>query len=195
MDPGPLGFAQSPTGQQRPESRRSPAPARTGGPGSGRRNRETHLDTYSLERVSVATASLDSTTSRSNLQSVWHWVSDSFRCFRAERRPHQDGAAAGGGAAEDRTRSYPDVRGGGGGVKELADDVGGGGDAEEDGADDLLPPGQQQHRILPAAARRARFAPLDQADRRLVALLPVEAAVGEAVAVVCAGGGGSRSRG
>lgn len=40
-----------------------------------------YLDTYSLERVSMATGSLDSTTSRSNLLSVWHCVSDSFRCF------------------------------------------------------------------------------------------------------------------
>lgn len=40
-----------------------------------------YLDTYSLERVSMATGSLDSTTSRSYLLSVWHCVSDSFRCF------------------------------------------------------------------------------------------------------------------
>lgn len=43
-----------------------------------------YLDTYSLERVSMATGSLDSTTSRSNLQSVWHCVSDSFRCFEGQ---------------------------------------------------------------------------------------------------------------
>lgn len=40
-----------------------------------------YLDTYSLERVSMETSSLVSTTSRSNLLSVWHCVSDSFRCF------------------------------------------------------------------------------------------------------------------
>lgn len=44
-----------------------------------------YLDTYSLERVSIATGSLDSTTSRSNLQSVWHCVSDSFRCFEGQK--------------------------------------------------------------------------------------------------------------
>lgn len=50
-----------------------------------------YLDMYSLERVSMATSSLDSTTSRSNLASVWHCVSDSFRCFegRGQREREQ----------------------------------------------------------------------------------------------------------
>lgn len=90
-----------------------------------------------------------------------------------EDRPVEDSCA----------RSYPHVRHGGRGVEELADDVGGGGDAEEDGADDLLPPGQQQHGILPPATPTSCFIPLDQANGS-VALLPVDVAVGEVVAVV-----------
>lgn len=50
---------------------------------------QTYLDTYSLERVSMATGSLDSTTSRSNLESVWHCVSDSFRCFEGTEGGHK----------------------------------------------------------------------------------------------------------
>lgn len=81
------------------------------------------------------------------------------------------------------TRSYPHVRHRGRGVKELADDVGGGSNAEEDGANDLLPPGQQQHGILPPATPSACFVPLDQANGS-VALLSVDVAVGEGVAIV-----------
>lgn len=47
----------------------------------------------------MATGSLDSTTSRSNLESVWHCVSDSFRCFEGtegETRQRDD---------EDKIRS------------------------------------------------------------------------------------------
>lgn len=68
-------------------------------------------------------------------------------------------------------------------MKELADDVGGGSNAEEDGANDLLPPGQQQHGILPPATSSSCFIPLDQANRS-VALLSVDVAVGEVVAIV-----------
>lgn len=68
-------------------------------------------------------------------------------------------------------------------MEELADDVGGGSDAEEDGADDLLPPGQQQHGVLPPAAPSSCLIPLDQANGS-VALLSVDVAVGEVVAVV-----------
>lgn len=144
----------------------------------------------------MATGSLDSTTSRSNLQSVWHWVSDSFRCLKGgqktstqteptqeinsitngEGRPEEDTSA-------QRLGSYPHVGHGGGGVKELADDVGGGSNAEEDGANDLLPPGQQQHGVLPPAAPPSCFIRLYQANRS-VPLLSVEVAVGEVVAVV-----------
>lgn len=49
-----------------------------------------YLDTYSLDRVSITTGSLDSTTSRSNLQSVWHCVSDSFRCFEGRKEDSKD---------------------------------------------------------------------------------------------------------
>lgn len=49
-----------------------------------------YLDTYSLERVSIATGSLDSTTSRSNLESVWHCVSDSLRCFEGQEEKHEE---------------------------------------------------------------------------------------------------------
>lgn len=68
-------------------------------------------------------------------------------------------------------------------MKELADDVGGGSNAEEDGANDLLPPGQQQHGILPPATPASCFIPLDQANGS-VALLSVDVAVGEVVAIV-----------
>lgn len=37
----------------------------------------------------MATGSLDSTTSRSNLESVWHCVSDSFRCFEGTEGGHK----------------------------------------------------------------------------------------------------------
>lgn len=43
-----------------------------------------YLETYSLGRVSVMTTSLGSLTSSSNLLSVWHCVSDSFRCCTKE---------------------------------------------------------------------------------------------------------------
>lgn len=143
-----------------------------------------YLDTCSLDRVSMATGSLDSTTSRSNLLSVWHWVSDSFRCFKRRDRRHRVAEKAPEPAGQTRGRGpHPDVRRRGGGVEELADDVGGGGDAEDDGADDLLPPGQQQDGILPPAAAPSSLAPLDQANGG-VAPLPVAVAVGEGVAVV-----------
>lgn len=147
----------------------------------------------------MATGSLDCTTSRSNLQSVWHWVSDSLRCFKGRQETPKPSCAY---VEQDQTHSattsipqekihlwrthvpsYPHVRHRGRGVKELADDVGGGSNAEEDGADDLLPPGQQQHGILPPATPSSRFIPLDQANGS-VALLSVDVAVGEVVAIV-----------
>jgi len=55
-----------------------------------------YLDTYSQERISMATGSLDSTTSRSNLLSVWHCVSDSLRCFDEQTEDSKDALESGG---------------------------------------------------------------------------------------------------
>lgn len=117
----------------------------------------TYLETYSQERVSVTTTSLGSVMSSSNLLSVWHCVSDSFRCCTDELKQsniHDFSLTLFWQYKNHkmlcilRVFVYPHVCCGR--VEELADDVGGGCDAEDDGAQNLFPPRQQQYRIFPS---------------------------------------------
>lgn len=117
----------------------------------------TYLETYSQGRVSVTTISLGSVTSSSNLLSVWHCVSDSFRCCTDELKQsniHDFSLTLFWHYKKHkmlcilRAFVYPHVCCGR--VEELADDVGGGSDAEDDGAQNLFPPRQQQDRVFPS---------------------------------------------
>lgn len=116
-----------------------------------------YLETYSQGRVSVTTTSLGSVTSSSNLLSVWHCVSDSFRCCTDELRTVQHAWLLILISHYNKHEIicvywtvfvYPHVCCGW--MEELADYVGGGSDAEDDGTQNLLPPWQQQHRIFPS---------------------------------------------